>query len=80
MPINHIGLTVLDISTSKTWYSTALSPLGYKISMELGGGHVIGFSSGKCGPDFWLASGDLKKLGKQESLDESVCFYLPRDI
>lgn len=74
MPINHIGLTVLDISTSKTWHSTALLPLGYKISMGVGGGHVIGFSSGKCGPDFWLASGGLKKLEKQELLDESACF------
>ncbi|KAI5810403.1 glyoxalase/bleomycin resistance protein/dioxygenase [Pyronema omphalodes] len=78
MPLHHICLTVADISTSKTWYSTALAPLGYKVSLEFNAGHVIGFTSGKCNPDFWLASQGYKKFEeREESLDKSITQQSP---
>ena len=49
--IDHVGINVSDIDTSKRFYEVALAPLGYELAMDYG--EAVGFASqGK--PDFWL--------------------------
>jgi catechol 2,3-dioxygenase-like lactoylglutathione lyase family enzyme len=63
--IDHIGFSVSDYARSKTFYESALGPLGYTLVMEVTaeetGQPAAGFgSSGK--PDFWIgAEGKLEK-------------------
>lgn len=53
--IDHVVLTVSDVSKSKAFYLAALDPLGYEIVMEFGQG--VGFGvAGK--PDFWIHQAD----------------------
>jgi len=33
--IDHFGITVKDLETSKLFYQQALEPLGYKIAFEI---------------------------------------------
>jgi catechol 2,3-dioxygenase-like lactoylglutathione lyase family enzyme len=59
--IDHIGLTVSDFSRSKTFYASALAPIGYRMLMELSAavtGHsdFAGFGVPPK-PDFWIAAG-----------------------
>lgn len=65
MPLNHIGITVVDIEQARDFYVAALKPLGYKIVMKLLDGKVLGFG-GMCGPDFWLASVDTPNADGSE--------------
>jgi catechol 2,3-dioxygenase-like lactoylglutathione lyase family enzyme len=58
--IDHTGITVSDLSASKDFYRTILSPLGYRICLELEG--AVGFGAQQSanddpGGDFWLSSG-----------------------
>lgn len=55
MIIDHIGLTVADYATSKTFYSAALGPLGIELVMEGQGWGGFG-RQGK--PEFWLSEGN----------------------
>ena len=63
--IDHIGFSVLDYARSKTFYESALRPLGYTLVMEVtaeeSGQPAAGFGSGGK-PDFWIgAEGKLEK-------------------
>jgi catechol 2,3-dioxygenase-like lactoylglutathione lyase family enzyme len=53
--IDHLTLTAADYEKSKTFYSSALAPLGYKLVKEFGD-DVAGFGIGDR-LDFWLANG-----------------------
>ena len=55
--IDHVGISVADLSVSKPFYEQALAPLGYKAVMEVtaeqtGGHPAVGF--GTQFPDFWI--------------------------
>jgi catechol 2,3-dioxygenase-like lactoylglutathione lyase family enzyme len=52
--LDHIGINVSDLATSRAFYEQALAPLGYEPLTEFPG--VVGFGArGK--PDFWLQEG-----------------------
>jgi catechol 2,3-dioxygenase-like lactoylglutathione lyase family enzyme len=49
--IDHIGIDVSNVDSSKEFYKAALMPLGYELAMEFDG--LVGFgASGE--PDFWI--------------------------
>jgi catechol 2,3-dioxygenase-like lactoylglutathione lyase family enzyme len=50
--IAHATLSVSDYRKSKTFYTEALEPLGYKNNMEYG--ESAGFNDGK-NTDFWIS-------------------------
>lgn len=59
--LDHIGIVVADLSRSKVFYSSVLSPLSVVLIMELtaaqtGGDAHAGFGAGGK-PFFWIASG-----------------------
>ena len=63
--IDHIGFSVSDYARSKTFYESALGPLGYTLVMEVTaqetGQPAAGFGSGGK-PDFWIGGeGKLEK-------------------
>jgi catechol 2,3-dioxygenase-like lactoylglutathione lyase family enzyme len=49
--IDHIGIDVRDLEMSKTFYASALAPLGYELIMEVQGSAGFGVR-GK--PEFWI--------------------------
>lgn len=59
--LDHTGINVSDINSSRAFYLKALSPLGYVASLSLE--HAVGFgvknkhSGDDPGGDFWIASG-----------------------
>ena len=52
--LDHIGLTVTDFAKSKSFYQTALAPLGVKLLREFPG--AAGFGAER--PFFWIAQGE----------------------
>ena len=63
--IDHVGFSVSDYPRAKTFYESALAPLGYTLVMEVTaeetGQPAAGFGSGGK-PDFWIgAEGRLEK-------------------
>jgi catechol 2,3-dioxygenase-like lactoylglutathione lyase family enzyme len=52
--IDHAGLTVSDVTKSKTFYRAALAPLGYTVLMEWE--QYAGFGVPPK-PDFWIGEG-----------------------
>ncbi len=52
--IDHTGLTVGDVASSKTFYRAALGPLGYALIMEWE--QYAGFGVPPK-PDFWIGQG-----------------------
>jgi len=54
--IDHVGLTVKNLTASKQWYTRALAPLGYKLKYEFGDS-AAGLGSDS-NDDLWLKSGD----------------------
>ncbi len=52
--IDHMTLTVRDLSRSKSFYARALAPLGCKVLMEFDG--TCAFGDDK--PFFWMKQGD----------------------
>ncbi|MGY4424211.1 hypothetical protein ACVWY2_006660 [Bradyrhizobium sp. JR6.1] len=56
--IDHIGFSVSDYERAKTFYQTALAPLGYGLIMEVPAevtGHAPAAGFGADGkPDFWI--------------------------
>jgi catechol 2,3-dioxygenase-like lactoylglutathione lyase family enzyme len=55
--LDHLGITVSDLATSKAFYTAALRPLGYELMMEPVPS-VCGFGAGGK-PDFWLREGNV---------------------
>jgi catechol 2,3-dioxygenase-like lactoylglutathione lyase family enzyme len=59
--IDHLGITVSDFETSKTFYDKAMAPLGASLIMmvppEYTGGKKIG-GYGRDRPTFWLQEGE----------------------
>ena len=49
--IDHVGINVSDIDSSKQFYEAALAPLGYELAMDYG--QAVGFAHQQK-PDFWL--------------------------
>lgn len=68
MPINHVGISVSDIATSKAFYQAALEPLGMGVTMEVGPdqteskGTAIGFGAKGDNGLFWI--GDNERVGE----------------
>ncbi len=52
--IEHIGLHIKDIETSKAFYVAALKPLGYKINAEFPEWGVVGMGTSE-NSDFWIS-------------------------
>ena len=57
--LDHIGMTVSDVTRSRDFYLKALQPLGMAIQMEvtpeMSGSSYQGFAFGRQGkPDFWI--------------------------
>ena len=63
--IDHVGLRVSNVARSKTFYTAALAPLGYRLQMDYGD-DAAGFGSER--PDFWIG----KASGSATSAH--VCF------
>jgi catechol 2,3-dioxygenase-like lactoylglutathione lyase family enzyme len=55
--IDHITLAVRDHARAKSFFATALAPLGYEVAMDFGGFCGLGVA-GK--PDFWIAGEDAE--------------------
>ena len=56
--LDHIGFTVSNLDAAKSFFATALAPLGYEALMDFeyeGTRHVGLGAGGK--PDFWLQQG-----------------------
>jgi catechol 2,3-dioxygenase-like lactoylglutathione lyase family enzyme len=53
MIIDHIGLNVSDYDKSKDFFSSALTPLGIELVIEIGG--YAGFGRGGK-PEFWFGA------------------------
>lgn len=63
--IDHTGIIVSDIKTSKAFYEKALTPIGYALILELpasvtGHADVAGFGEPPK-PDFWISGGTPNK-------------------
>jgi catechol 2,3-dioxygenase-like lactoylglutathione lyase family enzyme len=56
--LDHIGLAVSDVAKSKTFFVSALAPLGYKVLMDFGQ-EAVGMGADR--PDFWIAKGPVAK-------------------
>ena len=52
--IDHVTANVTDLQGAKSFYASALAPLGYSLQAEFEG--AIGFGSGEGIPDFWLGA------------------------
>ena len=64
--LDHIGMPVSDIAKSKSFFQSALAPLGYTVLMDVG--EAVGL--GKDRPDFWI--------GKSKSVTPNhVAFAAP---
>src|SRR5262249_58888599 len=62
--IDHVTVNVDDLQEAKSFYQSALAPLGYSLQMEFEG--AIGFGSGEGMPDFWLgARSEERRVGKE---------------
>ncbi len=59
--IDHLGISVTDVSAVKAFYVRALAPLGYTLLAEFTGEQAGGFVGAGFGvapkPDFWIAQG-----------------------
>ena len=63
--IDHTGITVSDFARSRSFYTSALAPLGYAMVMELSAavtGHTdtAGFGEPPK-PEFWISAGHPNK-------------------
>ena len=58
--LDHIGLSVTDLTRSRSFYEAALAPLGIEVLLEIGadttGGDAhVGFGATR--PQFWVGTG-----------------------
>ena len=82
--IDHMGVQVKDPARSRKFYDAALSPLGYKIIMEVpnhytGGLSVVGYGVPPSA-DFWISEGTANKphvhvAFRAESREQVDAFY-----
>ena len=56
--LDHVGLVVSDFGRAKSFFESALAPLGYTKLMEFSGAAGFGMT-GK--PDFWISQGAAPK-------------------
>jgi catechol 2,3-dioxygenase-like lactoylglutathione lyase family enzyme len=49
MPVDHVNIPVSDLTASRSFYSPALAPLGFKLVYD--GEGSLGFGRGDGGPD-----------------------------
>ncbi|MGL3822950.1 VOC family protein [Sphingopyxis sp. R3-92] len=74
--IDHMGMGVADLGTSKRFYDAALAPLGIAQAMEVtpeetGGYHGIGYgAAGK--PCFWIGNGKPGSAGLHIAFSASL--------
>lgn len=66
--IDHIGLSVSNLATSRAFYEAALQPLGValqiEVTEEMTGGHGAHLGFGKPdNPFFWIGSGKAASTG-----------------
>ncbi|KXU15769.1 Lactoylglutathione lyase or related lyase [Streptococcus oralis] len=56
--IDHFGIQVSNLETSKVFYQKTLAPLGYKIAFDIP--QAVSFAEPRTAPagDFWLSQGD----------------------
>ena len=59
MPIHHLGFKVPNFQKTREFYLAALKPLGYKVTVKIEEGKVIGLGAGYYGADFWLVDPDI---------------------
>ena len=74
--IDHLGISVSDLATSRGFYEAALKPLGINVIMEvtedMTGGHGAHLGLGRDGsPFFWIGT------GKDASTGVHVAFSVP---
>ncbi|TVY23376.1 hypothetical protein LHYA1_G007617 [Lachnellula hyalina] len=60
MPIAHMSINVADFDAAKAFYSAALAPLNYKVTMEFPGSVGFGVPGDKS--DFFLVSSKGQKV------------------
>jgi catechol 2,3-dioxygenase-like lactoylglutathione lyase family enzyme len=76
MPIlDHIGINVRDFARSRSFYATALAPLGISVVMEFDG-KFCGFGRDKK-PDFWVSAGKMRFQSEEQARVATpvhVCF------
>lgn len=55
--IDHFGIQVSNLETSKVFYQKTLAPLGYKIAFDIP--QAVSFAEPRTAPagDFWLSQG-----------------------
>jgi catechol 2,3-dioxygenase-like lactoylglutathione lyase family enzyme len=75
MPIlDHLGINVSDFARSKSFYTTALAPLGIGLVMEFD--KFCGFGRDKK-PDFWVGAGKMRFQTEEQArviTPVHVCF------
>ena len=64
--LDHLGIRVSDYPKSKSFFESALAPLGYAVVMEFGG--VTAGLGAKGKPDFWISKGSAPPLGVHVAL------------
>jgi hypothetical protein len=72
MPIAHISIPVSSLSSSTTFYLSALKPLGYDIFMKVE--NAVGLTIKYDGPDFWLHQCPDLKNGEKGVSKTHVAF------
>lgn len=55
--IDHVSVRTSNQATSRRFYETALTPLGYEVLMDFEEGQVVGMGVGRK-PDFWFSTGE----------------------
>ena len=60
---DHVGLNVADFETSKRFFETALSPLGYRVVMDFSEYGAAGFGTDDAKPEFWVSARDPRGMG-----------------
>jgi catechol 2,3-dioxygenase-like lactoylglutathione lyase family enzyme len=59
---DHVGLNVADFETSKRFFERALSPLGYRVVMDVSQYGAAGFGTDDK-PEFWIGARDPRGTG-----------------
>ena len=81
MPIHHFGFKVPNFDKTREFYLAALKPLGYKVTMTLEEGKVLGLSAGVYGgADFWLVDPDVGAKTEQTDEEKTAKYSQPLHI
>lgn len=68
--IDHLGISVADVSVSARFYDTVLATLGHRRLMDFG--HAIGYGTDK--PDFWISHGTRQGSSDPSNRESHVAF------